>query len=120
LEEILVERIATSYWRLARLLRAEGGMIAHRQQARETDIASHHELQVLVAAVGGLRANAPNLIAALTAAPGNPKRLRALLAQEDERWRTACDGELHAAAEQRLARLRQQQDHEQAQEVAVE
>jgi hypothetical protein len=39
LEEMLVERIATSYWRLARLLRAEAGVIAERQERREQDMA---------------------------------------------------------------------------------
>ena len=33
LEEMLVERIATSYWRLARVLRAEAAAIADRQES---------------------------------------------------------------------------------------
>ena len=40
LEEMLVERIATSYWRLSRLLRAEAGEIALRLLDCQSDVAS--------------------------------------------------------------------------------
>jgi len=120
IEEILVERIATSYWRLARLLRAEAGMIAYRQQTREQDMATNRQLQVLTTAMRTLSTHVPSPMAALMAAMGSPKRLRALLAQEDERWRAASDAELHAAAEQRLSLLRQQQENEQSQQAAAQ
>lgn len=119
LEEMLVERIATSYWRLARLLRAEAGIIAGRQERREQDVAR--------TALLGLPSSATTLttklsleIAALERVMDNPKRLRASLVEEDERWRNASDEDLRAAAEKRLASLRQQQESAQAQEVAIE
>jgi len=120
LEEILVERIATSYWRLARLLRAEAGTIAQHQETAEQHMAHKRQMRALLGATGGLSLNPPDPIDQLTYAMGSAKRLRAFLAREDQRWRTASDDELRAAAEERLGLLRQQQLDEQAQEVAIQ
>jgi hypothetical protein len=116
LEEMLVERIATSYWRLARLLRAEAGMIAERQERREQDVLRKQ----ILSGVGSQSTKLSTAITALERVMDSPKRLRALLVEEDERWRNASDEDLRAAAEKRLASLRQQQESAQAQEVAIE
>ena len=120
LEEILVERIATSYWRLARLLRAEAGMIAQRQQTRHKDMADNRQFQLLLAAVERVPLSSQNPVAALTEAMPDIERLRAFLARVDERWRTAPEPELRAFSEQLLISFREEQEKAQAQEVAIE
>ena len=120
IEEILVERIATSYWRLARLLRSEAGEIAHRQEQRTEDMADAHEFQLLLAAHGRLPLSSVNPVAALTKAMDDVESLRTLLSRVDERWRTASEPELRAAAEQLLPSLREEQQQVQAQAVAIQ
>jgi len=119
LEEMLVERIATSYWRLARLLRAEAGMIAHRQETRERDVPRTRLLLKVPTYVSPI-AKVSAEIDALERVMDNPKRLRALMVEEDERWRTAPEEELRAAAKKSLASLYEQKESAQAQEVAIE
>jgi len=119
LEDMLVERIATSYWRLARLLRAEAGMIAERQERRERDMAHDRHLRELSTGVNPITKLSLE-IDVLGRVMDNPKRLRALMVEEDEHWRTAPEEELRAAAEKRLASLYEQKENAQAQEVAIE
>lgn len=116
LEEMLVERIATSYWRLARLLRAEAGIIAERQDTREQDVLRKQILS-------GLDSQSTKLSPAITALArviDSPKRLRALLVQEDDCWRTASDDDLRATAKERLTSLRQQEEQAKARKAAIE
>jgi hypothetical protein len=116
LEEMLVERIATSYWRLARLLRAEAGLIAERQDTREQDVLRK---QILSGADSQSTKLSP-AITALARVMDSPKRLRASLVAEDERWRNASDQDLRVAAEERLTNLRQQEEQTKARKVAIE
>ena len=118
LEEMLVERIASSYWRLARLLRAEAGKIAERQDAYRQSTTS--DLSKLLASdLDSHSKKQSAAIAALEKAIGSPKLLRTLLAQEDTRLRTASDDDLRATAEERLTGLRQQGEQAKARQAAI-
>lgn len=119
LEEMLVERIATSYWRLARLLRAEAGKIAQRQDTHEREPTTN----LTKIPSYGLDSQSKKLsaaIAALEKAMDSPKLLRALLAEEDARLRTASDDELFDTAVERLTSLGQQEEQAKARKAAIE
>ena len=121
IEQMMVERIATAYWRLARAYRAEAGQIASRQAGREADMARSRRANELLLALGGDVAVGPGpeidrLTKALQSSGG---ALRSLLAAEAPRWRDAPEEELRAAAEQRLAALQAERDRQEAHKVAV-
>lgn len=126
LEEMMVERIATAYWRLARLYRAEGGVIAGRQEQRESDMACSDAQARALATLTGSAAPLEQLlqkaISHLTRALEDPQRLRRLMMEEDAHWRDAPGDELRAAAQKRLAQLqtelRQRHEHKLAVEEA--
>jgi len=122
MEEILVERIATSYWRLARLLRSEAGEIAQRQEQRDQDMRDARKVQLIYVAAGRVPLSSVNPVAALTEAMHDPdvESLRDLVARVDERWRTAPEPELRAFSEQLLVSLREEQEQAHDQEVAIE
>jgi hypothetical protein len=109
LEEMLVERIATSYWRLARLLRAEAASVAGRQlrwtkqppPAVDGDPQTEQE-KLLVRA------------ARLTEALDLKQRLRMLMAGEDPRWQKATNAEVQAAARALIADLQRRLAEEDA------
>jgi hypothetical protein len=120
IEEILVERIAVRYWRLARLLRAESGTIARRQREEHSQVGPFEDqnfsyCQLPATPLSHLRSDFHELEEALK----NPKRLRALLARRDERWRTASEEELCVAAQERLGILQARCDRERAKERAI-
>ena len=118
LEEMLVERIATSYWRLARVLRAEAAAIAGRQESLADDQAQNADFDAMF----GTR-RAPTLadgVAALSVALSNKRRLRSLMAGEDPRWRDADDEELLTAAQARLAEMQAQLDRQRADKEALQ
>ena len=109
-EEMLVERIATSYWRLARVLRAEAAAIASRQVSREAEEADRATFAAMAPSSWTYTDPLTQELQALSSALSNKRRLRALMVENDDRWRDADDGELLAAAESRLAELRQEEE----------
>ena len=117
LEEMLVERIATSYWRLARLLRAESAAIAMRQRigsARE----SREQMRDILA-VPTADEKLARRIRKLTDSLGNKRERRSLMAAEDERWRDASDEEVLAAAQALLEEMQTQFAEEAARELSI-
>lgn len=104
MEELLVERIATSYWRLARVLRAEGAGIAQRQRDRIGKLlnTSPHSTSP---AQRTLADSLENQVGILSDTLNKKRELRSRMVARDERWRAASDDELRAAAEQELADL---------------
>ena len=110
IEEMLVERIATSYWRLARVLRAEAAAIAGRQASREAEEAQSAMMDALDPFASVRGDPLTDELQALSAALPNKRRLRALMVDNDERWRDAEEDEVLSAAESRLAELRQEQE----------
>lgn len=122
LEELLVERIATSYWRLGRVLRAESGEIAQRLDSAEADLEKAKQRSRMfpdpfAAEVVSAEEHLEQRIQDITGAKGNARRLRNLLAAEDQRWQSASDDEVQAAAAQELAALEQQRAQNRAQEL---
>ena len=120
LEEMLVERIATSYWRLARVIRAEAGAIAKRQDARIRDAAQTDWGEVLSALGAKRPLCTADRVSNLANAMSNKARLRALMVDHDPNWRKATDQEVSAGAHKLLAQLQQQLDREQARTRALE
>ena len=117
MEEMLVERIVTSYWRLGRLLRAEAATVADRQLRWTQD-----PFRLILGerspatALQTLSRQVENLSSAL----GKKDRLRSSMAAEDPRWRDASDDEVKAAAQTLLAHLRRQLAEEEARLEAQE
>ena len=109
LEEMLVERMATCYWRMGRILRAEGAAIAKRQDARIHDAAQPRwdELFSGIGQSNRLPSTADRL-RNLENAMSNKARLRALMVDDDPNWREATDEALSAGARELLAQLGQQ------------
>ena len=120
LEEMLVERIATCYWRLARILRAEGAAIVTRQDARIRG-AALPTLGELLSRTGAYKSppSRADRLDNLTNALTDKARLRALMVEDDPKWREATDQELSAAAQKLLAEL-QRPAREQARARALE
>lgn len=120
LEDLLVERIATSYWRLARVIRAEAGAIAKRQDARVRDAALPDWGDV----VAGFKEKRPSptadRLSNLANALIDKARLRALMVDDDPNWQEATEEEVSAAAQKLLAHLQQQLATEQARAKTLE
>ena len=126
LEEMMVERIAIAYWRLARLYRAEGGAIAGRQDRRETDI-SRREAEAKAVAIllpsedtEDVETLLRQAIKELTKALHDTARLRHLMGKQDVRWQSVSEDALHAAAERQLERLQGELQRRRERKVAVE
>jgi len=96
-EEMLVERIATSYWRLGRVLRAEAAAIAQRQENRQRDAAREDALDMFDPLAPAQTNALARQVQRLSAALSNRRSLRALMADENARWREAEDAEVQAA-----------------------
>jgi len=103
MEELLVERIATAYWRLGRVLRAEGAAIAQRRNTigeRWGQPGSFHSTS--------WPRSAPSVeeqAQALSAALDDLPELRRIMLQAEPDLRDADDKRLLAAARARLAHL---------------
>ena len=121
LEEMLVERMATCYWRMGRILRAEGAAIAKRQDARIHDAArpSWGDLMSMVGE-GSESPSTADRLRNLENAMSNKARLRALMVDDDPNWREATDEALSIGARELLAQLGQQLACEQARTKAIE
>lgn len=119
IEEMLVERIAVSYWRLARLLRAEAASIAIRQENRADDQARH----AAFAALDPLLLRKPSLadqVQALSATMSNKRQLRLLMAKENSNLRDVDDEQLLAAAQALLSEMEEQLAAQQKRQEAVQ
>ncbi|MHB9034048.1 MAG: hypothetical protein ACYC6L_13500 [Anaerolineae bacterium] len=105
MEEILVERIAVSYWRLARPLQAESSAIALNQEnlrfqqaypdARVSDGSTAMDAYTIQ----------NNLLAELRAALPVPERLRDLMVSVNTSLAQADDEQVHAAAQRLIVEL---------------
>lgn len=121
LEEMLVERIATSYWRLARLLRAEAGEISELLDRSEADFRRPNPFADN-AAFGLSAGDASDLerrINAMVNAGRNVRNLRSILSEQDPRWRDAPEDELLQATDDLLADLREQKAVREAQQLSI-
>jgi hypothetical protein len=119
LEEMLVERIATSYWRLARLLRAEAAEIAQRLDSCEEDL---HEQKAWAKAMKNTSLtpwpdDLGDRVRRLARAQGSVTELRQILVKEDARWADAPRDELLQAGEELLEELQQAQADKEAREL---
>jgi hypothetical protein len=86
MEEVLVEHIATSYWRLARILRAEAAAIA----ACRNRLARDGGYEVIVDSIGRLSSRPSPLAtraAALEGSLSSKRRLHPLMATANPHWR---------------------------------
>jgi hypothetical protein len=122
LEEMLVETIATCYWRLGRILRAEAAAISHRLISAQDDLhtalgAARHEASYQVA-MGNVNTLLERAIA-LTTNIRNPERLRRIMSKFDPRWLDASEEELIDAARTRLPDLLRQLAERESEELAA-
>ena len=110
LEEMLVERIATCYWRLGRILRAEGAAIVTRQ---ELQVPTSDLDELGLGAFGRTWPRTPRQrLDQLEAVMSNKRELRRRMTQEDPDLREASDEDLLAAAEVLRVDLAAQADRE--------
>ena len=110
LEELLVERIATCYWRLARLLRAEAGAVADRQSDYCHELAARDEHRRAYAAE--LDSLLAPLLAKGTASAPSRSALATLrnwlIENNDETWEDCPPDQLFDAAQAHLQEARQE------------
>jgi len=121
IEELLIERIATCYWRLARLLRAEAGAVAARQSDYCRSLAARDEHRRshttgLESVLASLQADGPS------AAPSRSSLAamrRWLIENDDESWEDCPLDQLFDEARAHLEEHRQEPPNRQH-ELAVE
>ena len=117
-EELLVEQIATTVWRLARLYRAEAGTIAAHQDTIEAREREDEAFRALSRSGIGSSPSLQDQIAQLEARRNNKRELRSLMLQYDEALRDATDETVGQRADRQLAelraRLQEKQRHKQA------
>jgi len=114
IEELLVQQVAATYWRLARLYRAEAGAIARRQGACESDLALAARMRALsgtppTGAASRLQEEHDDLQLAMQ----DPHIIRARMIAgdsiaRDPDLRTADDARIRRAAQEHLAALQGQ------------
>ena len=118
-EELLVEGIATAYWRLARVYRAEAGAIAQAQDAIRRMRENPSPLDLLDS-FG--RTPPPDALKQrlqrLEACKNNKTRLRKAVVDEDPSMAEASDDQVAAAAEQEMTDLDRQIDERDRREAA--
>ena len=118
-EELLVERIAVSYWRLVRLLRAAAAAIVPHQERLADDQARH----AAFAASDSLRPRKPSLadqVQTLSATMSNKRQLRLLMAKENPDLREVDDDQLFATAQALLSEMQGQLAAQQKRQEAVQ
>jgi len=97
MELLLVQQIAVTFWRLARLYRAEGGAIAQHQNATESDLARAAHWRAL------FPTSAPDTVGRLDA---EARTLRAMLDDPEALHRLRAGNQaLHAATDDQLRDL---------------
>jgi hypothetical protein len=105
LEEMLVERIAVSWWRMARVARAEAGFIASRQQQVKVDVPSEAALRDFSRPAGARADDPVSQYVALRDAMRTKRSLRAYMVAHDPGLREATDDAIDQAAEALSAEL---------------
>jgi len=116
LEEVLIESIATCYWRLARVYRAEAGAVAFRQSGAEAAASQRASKQPSPTKLSPVEIGIQTFGAILN----NPLVSRRLLSGEDPKWDSAGDEEVLAAIEGRVARLKEQFELTKAEDLEAE
>ena len=116
LEQMLVERVAACWWRLARVARVEGGLIADRQEKVEALLASNNWAGLGSRSDFGPPGPAQQLLG-LGNVWNNKRQLRALMVLQDESWREATDEALLAGAQALLDELTLAAQRQQALEL---
>ena len=119
IEELLAERIAVSYRRLARLLRAEAAAIAPHQERLGDDLARYAAFDAL----DTLNPHKPSLadqVQTLSATMSNKRQLRLLMAKENPDLREVDDDQLLAAAQALLSEMQVQLAAQQKRQEAVQ
>ena len=107
IEQMLVERIAVSYWRLARLLRAEAAAIAIHQDSLADDQARNaafDDLDTLIPRKPSLA----DQVQALSTAMSNKRQLRVQMVNANPDLHEVDNEQLFAAAQARLTVLEEQ------------
>jgi len=101
IEELLVEQIATAYWRLARLYRAEAGAIARQQHDRDRALNLEAHRRRTFSSLGPIDelTQLETAVDSLTADLDNQRALRARLAR--------IDPDLHDASHDQLCQFAQ-------------
>ena len=120
IEEMLVEAVATCYWRIGRIVRAEAMAISQRRISAEDDVAVARTEANRQASyrsgfdhAGTLRQQA----ASLSRAMSDTRRLRDLMSRFDSHWRDAPQEQLMDAAQVRLENLQRQLAEQESQEL---
>lgn len=122
IEEMLVETIATCYWHLARVVRAEAAAISQRLISAQDDLAQARREAHRQASYQAGFDHAHTLreqVIRLSKAMSDTPRLRRLMSQFDSHWLDAPQEQLFDAAETRLADLQRQLADQESQELAA-
>jgi len=109
IEGLLVEQIATAYWRLARLYRAEAGAIAGQQHDRDRalNLEAHHRRTFSSLGPIDELSQLEDAVDALLDAIENPHSLRRTLERLDPAFRDTSQDQLPQAAKAMLAKVQQ-------------
>jgi hypothetical protein len=122
LEEMLVETVATCYWRLGRVLRAETAAISRRLLSLEDDLRENRRLAHAWASREVSQGHVSTLleqVIALSKCMDRTDLLRRLMSTFDSRWRDASEEQLIDAAQARLHDLKCQTAEQESQQLAA-
>ncbi len=122
IEEMLVETIASCYWRLARVVRAEAAAISHRHLSAQ-DAAGQARREAEHEASRYAKWGHPHTlreqVIGLSKAMDDMERLRDVMSELDPRWSDAPQQQLIDAAQSRLGDLQRQLADQESQELAA-
>ena len=120
-EELLVEQIATSFWRLARLYRAEAGTIAaYQDDAEERELRDEAMRTISVARRVSSSPSLKSQVDKLESIMSNKRDLRTFMVQLDGTLRDATDEEVRHRAGMLLTALRTSLQEEKEHKEAVQ
>ena len=122
IEEMLIEAIATCYWRIARIVRTEAAAISQRLISAEDDVAearTEANHQASYRAGFGHADTLRQQVVSLSKVMSDTPRLRDLMSRFDSHWRDAPPEQLLGAAEIRLDDLQRQLAEQESQELAA-
>jgi exonuclease VII large subunit len=122
IEEMLVETVATCYWRLGRILRAEAAAISRRLLSVEDNLRQDRRLAYTWASHDFSQGHVGTLeeqLIALSKCMRRTDHLRQLMSILDSRWRDASEEQLIDAAQARLDHVKRQLDEKESQQLAA-